>query len=152
MGAISDLSQGAVTAQSQLPFYDPTEGNDFRAPVSDLAPILRDMLTPAGEFATQYASPGASGFSVTIAPPVVGDSVWLLLTPAAAYAAGTITLPLKADCRDGQEVLISCTQGVTALTVAGNGATLNGAPSAFAANGFARLRFDGVFQAWFRTG
>lgn len=152
MGAISDLSQGAVTAASQLPFYDPNEGGDFRAPVSDLAPILRDMLTPAGEFATQYASPAATGFSVAIAPPVVGDSVWLLLTPAAIYATGTITLPAKADCRDGQEVLISCTQAVTTLTVAGNGATINGGPTTLAANGYARMRFDGVFQAWFRTG
>ena len=152
MGAISDLSQGAVTSASQLPFYDPNAGGDFRASVADLAPILRDMLTPYGEFATQYASPSATGFTVAIAPPVEGDNVWILLTPVAAYAAGTITLPAKADCRDGQEVLVSCTQAVTSLTVSGNGATVNGGPTTMAANGNARLRFDGVFQAWFRVG
>jgi len=76
----------------------------------------------------------------------------LLLTPAATYAAGTIVLPEKTSCIDGQELMCTCTQIVTALTVSGNGATVNGAPTALAANGFFRLRFDAVFSAWYRVG
>jgi hypothetical protein len=41
---------------------------------------------------------------------------------------------------------------VTTLTIAGNGSTLNGAPTTIAANGFFNLRFDGVFKAWYRVG
>ena len=37
-------------------------------------------------------------------------------------------------------------------TVAGNGSTVNGAPTTLAANSFFRLRFDGVFKAWYRVG
>jgi hypothetical protein len=78
--------------------------------------------------------------------------VFLLLTPGGTYATGTIVLPALAECADGQEVLVTCTQIVTALTVSGNGSTVNGAPSALAANGFFRLRFDGVLDSWYRVG
>ena len=44
------------------------------------------------------------------------------------------------------------TQAVTTLTVSGNGATVNGAPAALTANGFFRLRFDGVLGGWYRLG
>jgi len=101
---------------------------------------------------TQYAAPAATGFTVLVAPPDSGDSMFLLLTPNAGYAAGTITLPAAATCVDGQELLVTTTQLVTALTVGGNGSTVNGAPTTLAANAFFRLRFDGVFKAWYRVG
>lgn len=147
---IKDLSQGSLSTASQIPFYDPANGVDRRAPAGDLAAVLG--IPTVETMITQYAAPNASGFSVLIDPPTDGASMFLLLTPAAGYAAGTITLPVKAECQDGQELLVSCTQAVTALTVAGNGATVNGAPTTLAANAFFRLRFDAVFGAWYRIG
>jgi hypothetical protein len=47
---------------------------------------------------------------------------------------------------------VNTTQAVTALTVAGNGATVNGAPTTLAANGFFRIRFDAVLDVWYRVG
>jgi hypothetical protein len=149
--AIERLNQGAWSEASQIPFYDPTNGGDRRASVSELAALLQPLLSSAGQI-TQYAAPNATGFNVLIAPPTDGVSMFLLLTPAGAYAAGTITLPPQASCIDGQEILVTCTQVVTALTVAGNGSTVNGAPTTLAANAFFRLRFDGVFKAWYRVG
>lgn len=149
---IERLNQGTIAAASSLPFWDPTNGVDRRASVSELAALLQGLLTSSG-LITQYAAPNATGFSVTIAPPSNGASMFLLLTPAATYAAGTITLPLQATCVDGQELLVTCTQIVTSLTVAGNGSTVNGAPTTLAAaNAFFRLRFDGVLKAWYRVG
>lgn len=150
--AIERLNQGTPSAASQIPFYDPQNGQDRKMSVDQLAALLEEELTPGGSLLTQYAAPNATGFNVAIAPPTNGASVFLLLTPAGAYAAGTITLPAQAVCIDGQELLVTCTQAVTALTVAGNGSTVNGAPAALAANGFFRLRFDGVFKAWYRVG
>lgn len=149
---IERLNQGTIAAASSLPFWDPTNGVDRRASVSELATLLQGLLTSSG-LITQYAAPNATGFSVTIAPPLNGASMFLLLTPAATYAAGTITLPAQATCVDGQELLVTCTQIVTSLTVAGNGSTVNGAPTTLAAaNAFFRLRFDGVLKAWYRVG
>jgi hypothetical protein len=150
---ISNLNQGTLTPASQIPFYDPANGCDRRASVGDLAEVMAPLLPGAGGgLITQYFAPNATGWSTLVLPPEDGESVFLLITPVAGYAAGTITLPPQAECHDGQELLVTCTQAVTALTVAGNGSTVNGAPTTLAANGFFRLRFDGVFKAWYRVG
>ena len=154
MGAIANLNQGSFSSASQIPFADTSNGVDRRASVADLAAVLAPLLAAAGSayIATQYAAPAATGFNVQITPAADGASVYLLLTPVAGYAAGTITLPAQALCQDGQLLQVSTTQEVTTLTVAGSGSTVNGAPATLAANAFFTLRFDGVFKAWYRVG
>lgn len=151
---LSNLTQGTPTAGSSVPFFDQANGADRRASLTAFAAAIDPLLT-ASQVATQYAAPAASGFSVTIAPPVAGQSVFLLLTPVAGYAAGTIVLPALAACVDKQEVTITSTQAVNSLTIDGNGASVNGAPSALGHGGasvFARLRFDAVLSSWYRVG
>ena len=150
--SIRQLNQGTPTSASQLPFYDPTNGADRRCSLGDVAAVMEDLLTPNAGLITQYAAPNATGFSISVNPPTTGTSIYLLMTPVAGYAAGTVTLPVQANCIDGQELLVSCTQSVAALTVDGNGSTVNGAPMSLSSNGFFRLRFDGVFDAWYRVG
>ena len=151
--AIQNLTKvTALTAADLVPLFSAAAGVDTAATLATLAAYLAGSATTAGGYITQYSAPAATGFSVTIAPVTGGGNVFLLLTPAAGYAAGTITLPAQAACVDGQEVLCTCTQSVATLTVAGNGATVNSAPTSLAANGFFRLRFDGVFKAWYRVG
>lgn len=153
MSAIQKLSKlSSLSAGDLFPIFSQGLGSDAAATLATLVTFIQGQLTEAGDFITQYAAPNATGFSVTVAPVVTGGDVYLLLTPAAGYAAGTVVLPAAASCVDGQQVLVSCTQSVTTLTVSGNGATVNGAPSTLAANGFFRLRFDGVFDAWYRIG
>ncbi len=152
---IQALTQGTPTAASSLPFYDAVNGADRRASVSAFVTLLQTLLTGIGTPTPQYAAPAATGFSVTLTPVANGASVLLVLTPAAGYAAGTIVLPAEATCVDGQQVWITTTQAVNAVTINGNGATVNGAPTAFINGGapaFAKLRFDGVFRAWHRIG
>lgn len=151
MATIINLPQGTITAASTLPFYDPNNGADRRGSVTELAALLQTLMSAPAPLA-QYSAPVATGFSVTVAPAVAGKSVLLLLTPAAGYAAGTVVLPAVATAVDGQEVSCTCTQSVGTLTTNGNGATVNGAPTSLAANGFFTLRFDGVFGAWYRVG
>ena len=150
--AIQNLNQGTPTTASQIPYHDTASGQDRRCSVTDLAAVIAPQTKSAPALVTQYSAPAATGFTAAIAPAAAGGSVWLLLTPAAGYAAGTITLPAQAACVDGQELLCASTQAVTALTVSGNGSTVNGAPTALTANSFFRLRFDGVFRAWYRVG
>lgn len=150
---IEDLSQGTATSASQVPYHDTANGQDRRASLEQLADVILGILglNSGGVAVTQYAAPNATGFNVAIVAPESG-AVYLLLTPQAGYATGTITLPALADCYDGMELVVSCTQAVTTLTLAGNGSTVNGAPTTLAANAFFRLRFDAVFSAWFRAG
>lgn len=150
MSSIDRLSQSAPSAAVQIPFYDPSAGADRRASLAAIAEVLQSLLSAAGTLKTQYASPNATGFSVTVSPPVAGVSVHLLLTPLAGYAAGTVVLPAAPG--DGQEVVVTSTQAVTTLTVSGNGATVNGAPSTLAASGFFRLRYDQINNTFYRIG
>jgi hypothetical protein len=81
---------------------------------------------------------------VTIA---TGDT-WLILTPTGTFAAGAIILPSAPT--DKAEVIVTCTQIVTALTVSAGGTTVTGAPTTLAANQGFTMRFDAATNAWYR--
>jgi hypothetical protein len=151
MTTINQLSAvDAVVSSDQVPIYSSTNGDARKASMSVIKDYVLSDATVADDKVTQYASPAATGFTVTVNNS--SDSVWLILTPLAGYAAGTITLPAVANCVDRQELLVNTTQAVTTLTVAGNGATVIGAPTTLAANAFFRLRFDAVLDVWYRVG
>lgn len=141
-------TQDELSLSDLLPIWSGGNSDTRKVSVSALIALMQAQLTGAGTLMTQYAAPNASGFSVAIAPVVAGGGVYLLLTPVAGYAAGTVVLPSAPV--DGQEVVVSTTQAVTALTVSGG--TVNGAPTTLAANSFFHLRYDGVFKAWYRIG
>jgi len=140
-----------LTSSDLMLVWTSANGDTRKVSVATLAAFVQELLTEAnGGFETQYSAPSASGFSVTINPTTDGGSVHLLLTPVAGYAAGTIVMP--ADPVDQQELLVNTTQSVTALTVSGNGSTVTGAPTTLAANAFFRMRYDSVFNGWYRVG
>lgn len=130
-------------------------GDDRKASGSVLVTFLEDQLdfSPSGawvDYLTQYAAPSATGFSVQITDG--SDSIHLILMPVAAYAAGTIIFPLSTNLVDKQEVLVNTTQAVTALTLNGNGATIQGAPASLVANSFFRFKYDISGNTWYLIG
>lgn len=154
MSSINRLQKiSALSTSDLIPLFSNALGDDAAASMSTLLTFLQSQLTVAGAFMTQYFAPNANGWNVTIAPAQNGESVYLLVTPTGGFAAATINMPPQASCVDGQQVLVSCTQTVAALVVGGNGATaVNGAPTAFTANAFFRLRYDGPSKSWYRVG
>lgn len=151
MTAINRLNEGTLSPTTQIPFFDPTNGADRRATLTALADALRPLLASLDSFATQHAAPNANAFSVTIVPPVTNQNVFLALTPTAGFAAATLVLPTLPV--DAQQVLVSCTQSVTTLTLtAPDAEAIHGGPTTLAAGAFFRLRFDGALGAWFRVG
>lgn len=151
MTTINQLSAvDTVASSDQVPIYSSGNGDARKASMSVIKTYVLSDATVADDKVTQYASPAATGFTVTVNNS--SSSVWLILTPLAGYATGTITLPAVANCVDRQEVLVNTTQAVTTLTVSGNGATVIGSPTTLAANAFFRLRFDAVLDVWYRVG
>ncbi|MFA6064020.1 MAG: hypothetical protein WC736_15635 [Gallionella sp.] len=130
--------------------WSSVNGDARKLSPSVLAALLQTLLATSDGKVTQYSAPSASGFTVVLADN--GESKWLILTPTAGFAAGTIKLPALANALDKQEVVVNCTQAITALTIDGNGATVTGEPAAMAANDFFRLRFDAVMDVWYRVG
>lgn len=151
--AINTVATGDLVA-----VYSQTNGDARKAAMSVLLAYMQANLTfPStgiGQFVTQYSSPSSTGFSVTITDGSDDDeNVHLILTPTAGFAAGTITLPPVASLVDKQEVLINCTQQLTALTVGANGATaVTGEPTSLSANDFFRLKYDLATSTWYRVG
>lgn len=139
-----------VQSGDQVPIYSAANGDARKASLALLKTFFQEGITAADDKITQYAAPSATGFSIQVNNDA--DSVWLVLTPTAGFAAGTLVLPAVANCVDRQEVLVNCTQAVTTLTVSGNGAAVTGAPTTLSANGFFRLRFDAITDTWYRVG
>lgn len=151
MTTINQLSAAdSLSNSDQVPIYSNINGDARKASMSLLKSFVLSDATASDDKVTQYSSPAATGFTVTVNNS--SSSVWLILTPLAGYAAGTITLPAVANCVDRQELLVNSTQAVTTLTIGANGATVIGAPTTLAANAFFRLRFDAVLKVWYRVG
>lgn len=148
-----------VSAGDQVPVYVQSQGDARRASMTVLLAFMQDNLvfptfTGQGEYTTQYSAPSTPGFDIPITDGADNNTnVHLILTPTATLATGEITLPLALTSVDKQEVLVNCTQEVTAFTVDGNGAiSVTGAPTTLAVNDFFRLKFDLVTQTWYRVG
>jgi hypothetical protein len=143
---INQLNSAAPTLTDLYPFWSSGDQDTRKATNAALLALFQANLTLTGtNMAQQYAAPSATGFTVTVA----AADTWLILTPLAGYAAGTITLPsVRAN---EQKVQVNCTQAVTALTVSGSGTTVTGAPTTLAANGFFTLQYDATLNAWFRV-
>lgn len=81
-----------------------------------------------------------------------GTSTWLLLKPAGTLATLTIELPAVANATDGQTVLVTSSQTITALTVDGNGATaVTGEPSTMGATSPFTLKYDETSDTWYKV-
>lgn len=151
MPTINQLSAADQVSGSDLvPIYSSSNGDARKASMLLISEYVQTQTTSTDDKRTQYSAPSATGFTVQVNDASL--SVWLILTPVAGYAAGTIKLPLSTNCVDKQEILVNCTQSVTALTINANGATVTGGPTTLTANAFFRLRFDGVTSTWYRVG
>lgn len=151
MTEINRLSAASSLSNAdQVPIWQSDNGDARKSSLSLLKAFINADITASDDKVTQYASPSSTGFSVTLADN--SYSKWLILTPTATFADGTLVLPAFANCVDRQEILVNTTQEVTTLTITPNGSTVTGAPTTLAANAYFRLRFDAVNSTWYRVG
>jgi hypothetical protein len=143
----------SVSPGDVLPVFVQNQGDARGAAVSVLQAFMQANLAfpdvGITQFVTQYANPSSTGFSVQVTDG--SANVRLIMAPTGPFATGTIVLPAVVNVLDKQEILISCTQAVTALTFNGNGATVTGKPSAFQANDSLRLMFDLPTNTWYQV-
>ena len=146
MTQINQLTAVSAIADGDLvPVWSTANGGPRTISASGLAAYVNGSAIGSGT-GTQFAAPSATLFNVAVSD----GSIWLVLTPTAGFANGTITLP--ANPADGDELLCNTTQAVTALIIDGNGKTVTGEPTTLAADAFFRLRFEGVTGTWYRVG
>lgn len=140
-----------VSASDLMRVFNTSNGVERKISINTLATYLQTVVN-AGvpQFDTQYNSPTATGFSVSIANN--SNNTHLILTPLAGYATGTIVLPISTIAIDKQRVLVNSTQAITTLTVSGNGATVLGQPTSLSQYGYFELKYDSVLNTWYRIG
>lgn len=151
MPTINQLNTITTPSGSDLlPVFSQPNGDARKLSLTNFANWLQTQIMTSDNKVTQYSAPSANNFLTVIND--TSNSVWLILTPTAGFALGTIKLPTLAYCIDKQELLVNSTQSVNSLTIDGNGATVTGGPSALTANAFFKLRFDAVMATWYRVG
>jgi len=140
---------GTVSGSDQVHVFSASIGFDARSPLSSILAYFQTAFA-SPTMATQFAVPG-DGFSIAVSQG--GSNTWVLLQPVAPLASGTVTLPLNASAPDGQEVTITATQLISALSIGLNGASaLFGAPASLSASTPFRLRFYRATNSWYRVG
>ena len=97
------------------------------------------------------ASVPVTGATVTCTP--TGSKLWLRINPAGTLANLQVDLPAKATASDGQEVIVTCTQVITAFVCDDNGATeVTGAITALAANQTIIYKYHATDDTWYLIG
>lgn len=147
MPTINQLSAvTSVAASDLLPLYSSANGDARKASMSVVLDFIEANFG-SPEFTTIINAPTSSGFNILLAAAT--SNLWLIINPTGPFVAGTITLPPVASCYDGQQIIVTCSQSITTLTLAGNGATIVGAPTALGTGGFFALRFNDLQSAWY---
>lgn len=139
-----------VFAGDAVPIYSASNGDARKASLTVIRDFIQDNLDLNVDLTHQYAAPSATGFTVTLTDN--GESKWLILTPDADYAAGTIVFPSVDNAVDDQDILITTTKAVNTLTLNGNGSTVVGGPTNLNANTSVRFRYDTVLDRWYAVG
>ena len=132
--------------------YDNLNGFTAVASLATLISFLNGKVSVQDGKATQYSAPAVDGALVTL--PSNSQSIWLVITPTASFAAMTIQLPAAAFAMNNQEITITCTQDVAALSIISIGATTYGLPTVLTTvNGSVSftVRFEFILKRWYRV-
>lgn len=137
-----------ATLGSRFQYYDGSAWYDTTP--AQLKVLIHDSdSTFQAQFTVQYEEP-LTGANIAITDGALNYE--LRIKPVGTISTLTVTFPASTNAIEGQEILMTSSQIVTTLTLAGNGSTIQGGATAFTAGGFARYRFDATFTQWIRVG
>lgn len=156
MPTINQLfSAMSIQGSDLIPVFTSGSQTTRRVTVSQFLEFI-DAQQPANAstVSTQYAAPGVNGFIVQILQPVTGGpDVHMIINPLDSYATGTIKLPPFNTAFDGQQVIITTTKSIAAVTIDLNGALAGfGLPSSLGDNDSLIVAFDAPSASWYMLG
>lgn len=137
-------TQSELTGQELVPGYDEKNALAIYVVLNTLAEWVKAKISPTSYDKTINVP--VNGFNYTMNDN--SNNQWLFLNPGGTLATGTVVLPVKSAAIDGQELSITSSQTITALTVNANGATLNGTITTLTANAPIALRYESQTETW----
>lgn len=149
MTTINKLTRtDSVSAGDVVPVYIQNQGDARGASMTVISDFVLGQIELSGtDFVTQYALPSSSGFSIQVNN--TSENTHLIISPTGAFAAGTILLPSFANLIEGQQVMVTITQPLTALTITPSGSSVIGAPAGLAVNQTFVLKYDSASTTWY---
>lgn len=143
----------SIITGDQVIIYRGNSTSYLAIPFDTLKSTILDGITTGGSSSplpvVQRYNPNAD-FTLVVENHTSGT--YLLLNPSTGIANGTLTLPINVEVVDQQQIMFSCSQQITNLTINGNGAAVIGAPNAIAATAFFKLQYDQLSGTWYRVG
>ena len=142
----------SLQSSDHIYVYDNLNGFTAVASLATLISFLDGKIVVSDGKIPQYSSPSVTG--AVVALPSNSQSTWLVITPTASFAGMTIQLPAAAFSVHNQEIIVTCTQTITALTIVATGATTFGLPTALTTvNGAVSftVRFEAILKRWYRV-
>lgn len=149
MTRLNELTSAtALSGGDKFPVFSQAEGETLASSLSLLLAFLQDSLNFSGPVETLRNFTPATGATVAVN---IGDQrdLWIALAPAGTLAA--LTIDITGAPQSMQEIAVSSSAAVTALTVTAD-QPVQGDPASMVANGFFRLKYDGVNSIWRRVG
>lgn len=137
-----------ITGAEMIPAYSTALGTAGKFTVTSLLAYFEDTFT-APDYVEDINVP-VSGQTLTLTDS--STNKWLIIRPAGTIAALTITMPDVDNLVDGQEIIFSSSQTITALTISLNGATaIVGVPTTMGATSPFKLRYNLTGTSWYKV-
>ena len=134
-----------VQGGDQLPLYSSNNGDARKLSLSALLAYFKTTFTNPN-FVETINVP-VNGFNLSMTDS--SDYQWLNLRPAGTLASGTINLPDGNSLVDGQEVIISTTQDITAASFTSpNVSERNGFPTTLTATAPLKAKYSKTSDSW----
>jgi hypothetical protein len=152
MTTINKLTRtDTVSAGDVVPVYVQSQGDARGASMTVISDFVLSNIEISGtDFVTQYALPAATGFSVQVND--TSENTHLIISPTGSFATGTVVLPAFANLIEGQQVMVTSTQPVAALTVTPSGSSIIGEPTNLTTNQTFILKYDSASTTWYMVG
>ena len=149
MTTISQLTRvTAVASADVLPVASAADGETMGASVSQLQTYMQDNLDFTGGVMSLRNFTPLAGDTCAISS-TAQQSIWVALAPSGTLA--TLTIAFTGTPQNLQEIMVSTSTAITALTFTTPQAQ-QGAASSMSANGFFKMKYDGVNSIWRRVG
>ena len=138
-----------VSSGDLLPVYSQTKGMTMAAALSTIAAYIQTLLTSPLTYVPIY--------SVPLTGTVIPDNgqtynKWIIIQPAGTIAALTVTFPPFGVAIDGQEIQLTSTQTITALTISAVGSSVIGANAGLSTTTPITFKYNQPLNVWFRFG
>lgn len=140
-------STDTLNGSDLFPLFSNANGDARKTSLTNLLTYFKESFT-APDFITTITA-AVNGQTVSMSDNSTNQ--WACLTPAGTIATGTIVFPISTGLVDGQEIIVTSSNTITALTINGNGSTVVGGPTTIGATSPFKMKYNLLTTSWYKV-